>query len=230
MNRILIVDDEKNIRLTAARALEAPDMSVRSAVNAEEALQILPEGFDLMLLDLRLPGMGGLELLRRLREGGAGIPVVIVTAHGSVESAVDAMRLGASDFIQKPFAPDELREVVRRVLGRARLRETGLSDPEALFELAKDAVAHRDLEAALALLKRSIAADPGRARVFNLLGAVREMRGEIDEARRTYRAAVGLDPGFEGARYNLERLTAWSPAPGSRHEGPPPAGGGKEKV
>jgi DNA-binding NtrC family response regulator len=115
----LIVDDEKNIRLTLAHALEAIQVEAAPAINGEEALAMLGErSFDLVLLDLRLPGMSGMEVLRHLHRDYPQLPVVVITAYGTVDSAVEAMRCGAVNFLQKPFAPEEIREVVSAVLER----------------------------------------------------------------------------------------------------------------
>jgi len=116
---VLIVDDEKNIRLTLSQALEALGVETDTATNGEEALAKLKEkGFGLILLDLKMPGMDGMEVLRRVREIRPDIRVIIITAYGTIESAVEAMKLGAVDFIQKPFSPDEIRGLVSRVMDR----------------------------------------------------------------------------------------------------------------
>lgn len=115
--QVLVVDDERNIRLTLTQCLEGPELRVHGAINGEDALRRLQQApVDLVLLDLKLPGLDGLEVLRRLRAGWPQIPVVIVTAHGTVTAAVDAMKLGAVDLVQKPFSPAEIRQVVGRVL------------------------------------------------------------------------------------------------------------------
>jgi DNA-binding NtrC family response regulator len=113
----LAVDDEKNIRLMLTQALTAEDTLVETAVNGEEALAKLDQSsYDLLLLDLRLPGMTGVEVLREVRERDAKLPIIILTAHGTVESAVEALRIGAVNFLQKPFAPRELREAVEHAI------------------------------------------------------------------------------------------------------------------
>jgi DNA-binding NtrC family response regulator len=105
-NMILVVDDEKNIRLTMSQSLEVLEIPVQTAVNGEEALQKLQEGtFALVFLDLKMPGMDGMEVLRRIKSNWPKIRVVIITAHGTIQSAVEAMKLGAVDFLQKPFSP-----------------------------------------------------------------------------------------------------------------------------
>ena len=104
--RILIVDDEPNVRLVFRTALEASGYVVAEAIHGEAALdQIRRYPADLILLDLKMPGMDGMETLRRLRDAGDDTPVVIVTAHGSIPETVAAMRLGAVDFIPKPVSP-----------------------------------------------------------------------------------------------------------------------------
>lgn len=115
--RILVVDDEKNIRLMLTQALASEETIVETAVNGEEALEkIAQTSYDLVLLDLRLPGMNGLDVLREIRESHESLPVILLTAHGTVESAVEAMRVGAVNYLQKPFAPRELREAVEAAL------------------------------------------------------------------------------------------------------------------
>jgi DNA-binding NtrC family response regulator len=115
--RILAVDDEKNIRLMLAQALAFEGTKIDTAVNGEEALEKFGQAnYDLVLLDLRLPGMDGLEVLRELRKRDAKLPIILLTAHGTVESAVAAMRAGAVNFLQKPFSPRELREAVENAL------------------------------------------------------------------------------------------------------------------
>ena len=117
--RILVVDEEQNIRLTIKRALETHGITSEEAVNGEDALiKIQQRDYDLILLDLKMPGMDGMEVLRRLRERGSSVRVVIITAHGTVDNAVEAMKLGAIDFIQKPFPPDQIRQVVSQALRR----------------------------------------------------------------------------------------------------------------
>lgn len=130
--QILVVDDEKNIRLTVSRSLETLGITVHTAVNGEEALQKLGEGrFGLVFLDLKMPGMDGMEVLRRIKVDWPTIQVIIITAHGTIGSAVEAMKLGAVDFIQKPFTPGEIRELAKRFLDTKALEEPTASNLEA---------------------------------------------------------------------------------------------------
>jgi DNA-binding NtrC family response regulator len=101
-----------------AMALSRAGYACRTATSAESALKELEvETADVVVTDWKMPGMDGIELLRRIRASHAKIPVVMITAHGSVPSAVAAMREGAFDYVTKPFDNDELRAVVARWMG-----------------------------------------------------------------------------------------------------------------
>ena len=95
---------------------------MKTAVSGEEGLRLLQEGlFDLLLLDLKMPGLSGMEVLQRVRDSTPGLLVVVITGYATVESAVEAMKAGAYDFIPKPFTPDQLRIVVHRALEKKAL-------------------------------------------------------------------------------------------------------------
>lgn len=123
MAKILVVDDEEGVREFLAEALDDDGHDTSMAANGEEALSCIDrQGFDLLLTDLKMPGMDGLELLRRAREIQPDLEVVVLTAHGSIDAAVEAMRLGAFDFLQKPIgSPAELRLLASRALERRSL-------------------------------------------------------------------------------------------------------------
>jgi len=113
---ILLVDDEPLIRLSMVDALEAVGYDVRAAASGTEGLEVLRQkAFDLIITDLRLPGVDGLTVLKATKDKSPETEVVMITAHGSVESAVGAMKLGAFDYITKPFQMDELLLIVERV-------------------------------------------------------------------------------------------------------------------
>jgi len=131
MGRILVVDDEEGIRSFVAEALAVEGHEVATAADGREALRRLAErGFDLVLTDLRMPGLDGMEVVRRVRAEQPEVEVIVLTAHGTVDSAVEAMKLGAFDYLQKPVgSPAELRLLAARALERrtllaARDRET----------------------------------------------------------------------------------------------------------
>jgi DNA-binding response OmpR family regulator len=114
---ILVVDDEKNLRHTLALILKRAGYFVTTAGSANEALQNLQSGpFDLMFLDLKMPDVDGLTLLPELRENYPGMPVVILTAHATLESAIEAIRYGARDYLLKPFDPSQIISRVEDIL------------------------------------------------------------------------------------------------------------------
>ncbi len=119
--RILVVEDEEKLRRVIQLELESGGYEVDGAPTAEQALALATVA-DLIVTDLRLPGMDGLGLISELHARGIGVPVVVMTAHGSVETAVEAMKLGAADFLQKPFSLDHLTTVVGKVMAVQSLR------------------------------------------------------------------------------------------------------------
>ena len=120
--RILVVDDQRNMRATTGLLLRAEGYEVLEGSNAEEALSVLSrEPIDLLLTDLRMEPVSGLELLKRALEVSPKTQVMVMTAFGSIESAVEAMRLGAFDYVTKPFKEGELVYRVQRAIERAKL-------------------------------------------------------------------------------------------------------------
>jgi DNA-binding response OmpR family regulator len=115
--KILIVDDEAGIRFSLEETLSRDGYQVTTAESGEAALAcVAAQPFDLVLIDLRLPGMGGMELLAALRQQAPDSVVIVLTAHASLETAVEALRQGAHDYLFKPCKTVELRESVRRGL------------------------------------------------------------------------------------------------------------------
>jgi len=124
---ILIVDDEEAIRDACRQVLGCKDFILKEASTGSEALEIVhQESFDLMILDLRLPGMDGMEILRRMEAESPGTAVIVITGYPTIDSAVEAMKLGAADFLPKPFTPDVLRLTVRRTLRGVRMAKENL--------------------------------------------------------------------------------------------------------
>lgn len=120
--RVLIIEDDPDVRLGCEQAMMLADLPVEGVGSAEEGLARLKPGFPgIVVTDMRLPRADGMEVLRRCQAMDADLPVIIITGHGDVTLAVEAMRSGAYDFIQKPFAPDLLVDVVRRALDKRAL-------------------------------------------------------------------------------------------------------------
>ncbi len=202
--RVLVVDDEKNIRLTLVAALGGLGLDVDTAADGREALDRLAEGdVWLVLLDLRMPGLDGIGVLRRLRELQPEAHVVVVTAHGTVGNAVEAMKLGAVDVLSKPFTPDQIRGLVDRLRRRDALDPEPADDYDSVVELARRAIARRQLDDARDFVRRALDLDAARPDAHNLLGVLHEVSGERLEAQNRYRRALALDPTFAPARANL---------------------------
>ena len=115
--RLLVVDDEDTICRGCQRIFSREGFRVETSADAQEGLE-LAEGNDYaaILLDLKMPGMDGIRFLEELRKTKPDVPVIIMTGYGDVPSAASAMRLGAADYITKPFKPEEITQAVRRLL------------------------------------------------------------------------------------------------------------------
>lgn len=142
--RVLVIDDEPVVGLSCRRILGTEGHQVETYQDPQAGLKAALSGdFDVVLLDLMMPGVHGLEVLKQLKASGVSSEVVIITGHSSVESAVEAMKHGAADYISKPFTPDHLKMVVRRVCEHSALiRENTV--------LRKELEVHKGFEGILA--------------------------------------------------------------------------------
>ncbi|MEW6199608.1 MAG: sigma-54 dependent transcriptional regulator [Planctomycetota bacterium] len=139
---ICVIDDQAMMRDSLQATLAALDHKVLTYEGAQEALTMIKQqSFDVILTDLRMPGLDGVALLRELRRLGIDVPVVLMTAHASVPTAVEAMKLGAFDYIQKPFDGQEIEIVIERALRERTL----LRDNEILRRTIEDLNRDRDL-------------------------------------------------------------------------------------
>ena len=121
--KILIADDEPNMIWALKKALVKEDYEIISAENGLEAVENLKEEPDLVILDFKMPKMDGLEALKKIKEINNKVPVIMITAHGSADNAVEAMKLGALDYISKPFDIDELKVIIKKALEYKSLNE-----------------------------------------------------------------------------------------------------------
>ena len=120
---ILVVDDEENTREGLSKILEKEGYNVEMAANGKEAMALLKrQGFDLVITDMRMPLMDGLEVLREIKKMDEGIGVIMITAFGEVESYLEAMNMGAFEYINKPVRVNELKRVITKVLEGRRKR------------------------------------------------------------------------------------------------------------
>jgi DNA-binding NtrC family response regulator len=205
--KILVIDDEKNIRLTLNKCLKFMDMEVEEAINGEEALQkFIPDKYDLVFLDLKMQGMNGMDVLKTIREKDKETPVVVVSAHGTVDVAVEAMKNGAADFMQKPFTPKEIHEKVEEILSRKELVPEDIDTYEAHVKYARQLIGKKELKKAMEELKKAIGLDPLKAEPHQLIGALLEIQGDFPEAKKHYEASLVMDPGFLPAQMGLVRV------------------------
>src|ERR1043165_4215224 len=110
MDKLLLVDDEADVQYSFRRIFDQPGIEVTTANSGEEALKIIPRlKPDLVLMDVRMGGINGLEALRRLRQTDAKLPVIMMTAYGTTQTAIEAMKLGAYDYLLKPFDVPKLK-------------------------------------------------------------------------------------------------------------------------
>src|SRR5690349_8782180 len=124
MPTVLIIEDEAKMRRLLELDLGEDGLATLSAADAETGLKLLGEQpIDIIVTDLKLPGMGGLEFLQTVKRLNPALPVVVMTAFGSVETAVEAMKSGASDYVLKPFSLAEMRIVIRKELDVRNLRD-----------------------------------------------------------------------------------------------------------
>ena len=220
VSRVLIVDDEPNVRLVFRTTLESAGFRVDEAADGVAALEWLGRtSCDVVLLDLQMPGVGGMEVLRRIRDEDNDVPVVIVTAYGTIPDAVAAMKLGAIDFLSKPLAPDALRQVVSEVIDRhAPVRHepqpvtAPLGHPTVVTLLptvlelteVKLALNRREFDRAETLLEQALDTAPDSAEALTL-GVLLESRGQDHAAYQSYRKALTANPHYGPARENLRR-------------------------
>jgi DNA-binding NtrC family response regulator len=130
--KILVVDDEINICRSVEKILTRSGMCVRTALDGQQALALLEaEAFDAVLTDLKMSRLGGMEVLRRAKEIRPDMPVIVMTGYASVSSAVEVMKMGALDYLPKPFTPEEIRAVVLQAFGAAR-RPAGARKPRGV--------------------------------------------------------------------------------------------------
>src|SRR4029078_1451403 len=126
---VLVVDDERNIRNNLGMVLEAEGYKVGKCGNGDDAILRVKQGrYDLAFVDIQMPKMDGLELLRYLRGLRPKMPVVILTAYGTVHRAVEAMKLGAVDFLEKPFDPKAIQLLCKEILDREKVGSSGTVD------------------------------------------------------------------------------------------------------
>ena len=205
---ILIVDDEPNVRLNYRITLETEGYDVFETSTAAAAMEALVgRSFDLAILDMRMPAMDGLQLLAKIREVGISVPVMIVTAYSDVPHAVQAMKMGAIDFLQKPLRPEELRRIVAEILKRHAPQRGVLTETfNSHIVAAKRCLNLRLFSKARLHLVKAMELNSKSVEAFNLAGVLAEMLDDPDKAKKYYGQAIKLDKNYEPAQQNMRRL------------------------
>jgi FixJ family two-component response regulator len=206
--KILIVDDETNVRLNYRITLETEGYEIFEAVSAAGALEeLIGRSFDLAILDMRMPEMDGLELLAKMRSFGITVPTMIVTAYSDVPHAVQAMKLGAIDFLQKPLRPEDLRRIVAEILTRhAPPKDRPAETFNAHIVAAKRSLNLRSFAKARIHLVTALELNSKSVEAFNLAGVLAELLDDVDKAKKYYGQAIKLDKNYEPAQQNMRRL------------------------
>lgn len=125
--KVLIVDDEMVVRDSLAVWLEDDGFQVRTAENGMQGLTVIEqEHLDAAVIDIKMPGMDGVTLLNKVKEIDAELPIIMITAHATIDNAVKSMKEGAYDFITKPFPPEKLSLTLKRVVEHRRLKEENI--------------------------------------------------------------------------------------------------------
>lgn len=142
-----IIDDDQALRESLAFLLRAAQLEVRSFDSAKTFLDALPDAsLGCVITDIRMPEMNGIDLLRRLKELKVGVPVIVITGHGDVALAVEAMKIGAADFFEKPFNDEQLVASVRTALQRRQdQRKRGAERAEIKHRLSKLSAREKDV-------------------------------------------------------------------------------------
>jgi DNA-binding response OmpR family regulator len=212
---ILITDDEANIRMMLRMALEADGHRVTEASNGREALELIQrDAPDLMVLDLNMPVMDGMAVLESLKAAPETHQprVMILTAYGSIASAVKATRLGAVEFLEKPLTPTDLRDSVRSLLDEPELDSPpagveAAGGYEKVLDRIRESMRQADFSNAESMLSYAAnAREQQNAQYFNLLGVLYEAQHKWRLARKCYGKAIAADHKYEPSQLNMRRL------------------------
>src|SRR5216117_683698 len=121
MSKLLLIDDEADVLYSFQRIFDSPEIELTTASSGEEGLRLIPKlKPDLVIMDVRMGGMTGLETLRRIRQMDSKLLVILMTAYGTTQTAIEAMKLGAYDYLLKPFDVPKLKELIMNALKAAR--------------------------------------------------------------------------------------------------------------
>lgn len=186
MKKALVVDDTKNIRNLLTTCLEINDYEVTTAKSGHEAIELLnTEKFDLVFLDIKMPEISGTSVLKKMREIGIDIPVIIMTAYATVKNAIECTKLGAVAYLQKPFTAEKVKSVLDEVFS---IDGNG-SDLEGLLKHSRKLIKDGKNGEAYEILKKALAINPSCSEIYYLIGMIYEKSGDVDQAQKFYETA-----------------------------------------
>ena len=204
--KILVIDDEEFILQLAQDILTRADHEIKTVSDGNKGLELLEtEKFDLLLTDIRMPDISGLDVIRHVRARNTEMPIIIITGHGTLDTAINAMRLGAQGFLLKPFTPEELRSAVAEALEKTRLLNENIRMRALmpLFEVSKEIISEIDTKRLVRLIIDIAVQEAGADKAW--LAFMDEESGKLE-----LKVCHGLSSHFEkdfGEHYS-ENLTA----------------------
>lgn len=202
--KILIADDEKNIRIALEKALSNKEYDLDFAIDGEEVLEKVKSGrYELILMDVQMPKKTGVDVLNEIRDLGIFTKVIMMTAYGTIDIAVNSMKLGAVDFISKPFTLKNIKSTIEEAMN------TEINVEHYLIKV-REFILNNELDKAKLLLKESLRADNSNAAIQNLFGIIEEKCNNKALAQKYYRAALALDATYKPADNNLKRTAMYS--------------------
>jgi len=206
-NRILIIDDAKNIRMMLSKCLSGEGFTVDTAKNGFEGIELFKKNnHPIVILDIRLPNLSGTEVLKELKHIKSDVTVIIITAFPTVKNAIDCIKLGAVDYLRKPFTPDKIKNLINTIISRKNIDLENADSYESLIQYSKKCIIEGDLDKAIECLKKSFSLNIEDAGPFILLGSIFELKGEPNNAKKYYKIALQLEPGSETVIEALKRL------------------------
>ena len=210
--KILIVDEDNNVRVSLTLFLQNLGYDADTASSGNEALELLKKNtgkaYELILLDLRMPGLTGMQVLAKMRDMDIKTDVIMMSAYGTIENAVESMKLGALDFLIKPVTLESLKSIIDNALKRKALIATEIKTFQEYLEFGKKCILEKNYDSAKEYLKKAIDENLEAPEPQNLLGVLYEYEEDLLIARKHYRAALEMDPTYKPAIENLERVSS----------------------
>lgn len=223
VHTLLLVDDEDSILKSLGNSFQREGYRVLTAMNGAEALKLIQEKpVDLVLLDVWLPGIDGLEVLRLIQESRPKLPVVVMTGHGSIEMAVRATKLGAFDFVEKPFSLDKMLLIVERALRITTLEDENRDLKRRHFKEEPLIGSHQATEE-LRQIIQIVAPSNSRVLIRGEIGTGKELAARLihQQSKRAEGPFIGLNCAMTAPERFEEELFGAEPGPGG---GPPRKG------